>query len=173
MLNFLLTSSLHGQNPWLTIFWCGKVWFTAVFVTKALFLILFLVSGCLCYLDHLDRRKIFRPFSCCSSEIALTCNIDKLQPCKNRDVVRRRPFGYFLSLVFSYSRECPSDVVIGLNSIVVYYVDVAEKAWQQETVNYICGSLWKLVFQSKYHEGESPSLPHPRKVILYFVCIKF
>lgn len=121
MLTFLLTSSLHGQNPWLTIFWCGKVWFTAVFVTKALFLILFLVSGCLCYLDHLDRRKIFKAFSCCSSEIALTCNIDKLQPCKNRDVVRRRPFRYFLSLVFSYSRECPSDVVIGLNSIVVYY----------------------------------------------------
>lgn len=157
MLNFLLTSSLHGQNPWLTIFWCGKVWFTAVFVTEALFLMLFLVSGCLCYLDHLDRRGGLKSFSCCSFEIALTCNIDKLEPCKNQDVVRKRPFGYFSSLVFSYSRECPSDVVIGLNSIVVYYVDVAEKAWQQETVNNICGSLWKLVFQSKYHEGESLS----------------
>lgn len=55
-------------------------------------------------------------------------NVDKPQPCKNGDVDRRRPFGYFSSLVCSYSRERPSDVVIGLNSIVVYYVDVAEKA---------------------------------------------
>lgn len=55
MLDFLLTSSLHGQNPRLTIFWCGKVWFAAVFVARASFLMLFLLSGCLCYLDHLDR----------------------------------------------------------------------------------------------------------------------
>lgn len=89
--------------------------------------------------------------------MALTRNVDKPQPCKNGDVDRRRPFGYFSSLVCSYSRERPSDVVIGLNSIVVYYVDVAEKAWQQETVNNFCGSLWKLVFQSKCHEGESLS----------------
>lgn len=89
-----------------------------------------LISGkwMLMLLGSLGQEKDFKAFSYCSSEITLTCNIDKLQPCKNRDVVRRRPFGYFLSLVFSYSRECPSDVVIGLNSIVVYYVDVAEKA---------------------------------------------
>lgn len=92
-------------------------------------------------LGSLGQELRFRIFLLLLFEIALACNVDKPRPCRSGGVVRRRPFGCFLSLVVSYSRDRPAGVVIGLTSIVVYYVDVAEEAWQRETVNNICGSL--------------------------------